>query len=151
MPAQRMPFNARSGDLAKIHIAKKQLGMDDSTYRALLWTIGRVTSSADLDHAGRARLLDHFRACGWQPAPPKQKAPASDWEWVNRAAPDKKPMLRKVKMILDEAKRAKAYVDAIAQEMFGVDLVEFCRPDQLHGIVVALSKDQTRRKSKAAQ
>lgn len=55
----------RRADLAKIHLAKKELGMSDEDYRAMLWTQGRVHSSADLDHAGRQRVLAHLKACGW--------------------------------------------------------------------------------------
>lgn len=73
MPANsRKPAvrDARSRDLAKIHLARAQLGMDDDTYRDILWTVGRVRSAAELDFAGRARLLEHFRKCGWKPRPP---------------------------------------------------------------------------------
>ena len=147
MPSMRMSDTARRDDLAKIHIAKKQLDMADDAYRALLWTIGRVKSSAELDHAGRARLLDHLRACGWQPRAPKQKKPGS-WDWVNNAAEDRKPMLRKIAVILKEADRPKEYADGMAKKMHAVDLVEFCRPDQLHDIVAALVKDQMRREAR---
>lgn len=61
----------RSAEIAQIHIAKAQLGLDDDTYRAILWTVGRVRSSKDLDWTGRKALLDHFKAKGWKPRPPK--------------------------------------------------------------------------------
>lgn len=73
-----MTYPARSGtqlrnaELAQIHVAKKQLGLDDETYRAVLWTVGRVRSAGDLDWTGRKTLLDHFKAKGWKPAPPKK-------------------------------------------------------------------------------
>jgi phage gp16-like protein len=76
-----MTYKLRTDDLAKIHIAKKDLGLDDETYRAVLWTCARVHSSKDLDHAGRAAVLDHFKARGWKAKPPvkaKQKAKLSD-------------------------------------------------------------------------
>ena len=55
----------RRADLAQIHIGKKALGWDDEFYRSILWTICRVKSSAELDMAGRLRLIDHMRKCGW--------------------------------------------------------------------------------------
>lgn len=134
----------RREDLAKIHIAKKDLGMADDAYRALLWTIARVRSAADLDYGGRQRVLEHMKACGWMPRAPKVKKP-SPWDWVNNAAEDRKPMLRKIAVMLKEANRAKAYADGMAKRMHGIDVVEFCRPDQLHDIVAALVKDQARR------
>jgi phage gp16-like protein len=59
-------------------------------------------------------------------------------------------MLRKIAVMLKDAEREKAYADGIAKQMFGVDLVEFCKPDQLHRIVAAMVKDQNRRAAKAA-
>ncbi len=67
-------------DIAKIHIAKNDLGMDDEIYRAMLWMCARVKSSKDLDHAGRAKVLEHLKSRGWKPKPPtkaKQKKPLS--------------------------------------------------------------------------
>lgn len=57
---------ARRADLAKIHLAKKDLGWDDAFYRDILWSVCRVKSSAELDFMGRKRLLDHFKKCGWK-------------------------------------------------------------------------------------
>jgi phage gp16-like protein len=56
---------ARRRDLAAIHVGKKQLAMDDDTYRAMLWSIARVRSAGDLDFAGRKQVLEHLRKCGF--------------------------------------------------------------------------------------
>lgn len=56
---------SRKADLAKVHVAKKALGWDDSTYRDILWAVCQVKSSADLDQAGRSRFLAHLVKCGW--------------------------------------------------------------------------------------
>lgn len=144
------PFGTadRNADLARIHIAKKQLGLDDDTYRDMLFAIGRVRSAGDLDYAGRRRVLEHLTSRGFKTAV-KRAAPASGWEWVNTAAEDKKPMLRKIAVMLREAGRGKEYVDGIAKKMCHVERIEFCAPDQLHAVVVALVKDQTRRANAA--
>lgn len=62
----------RRRELAMIHVAKAQLAMADDTNRDLLWTMGRVRSSADLDWTGRKRLIEHLKACGWKPATPRR-------------------------------------------------------------------------------
>lgn len=70
----------RNNDLAMIHIAKKDLGLDDDTYRSMLWTCARVHSSKDLDYSGRIAVLQHLKARGWKqkaPAKAKQKSPLS--------------------------------------------------------------------------
>ncbi len=70
--AKRSGTQLRNAEIAQIHIAKTQLGIDDDTYRAILWTVARVKSSKDLDWTGRKKLLEHFKAKGWKPAPPKK-------------------------------------------------------------------------------
>jgi phage gp16-like protein len=67
----------RKRDLAAIHVAKKQLRMGDDTYRDMLWSIARVRSSGDLDHAGRKAVLDHLKACGFKHRRPTASDPQS--------------------------------------------------------------------------
>lgn len=66
MTAARKSPPARNIELAKIHIAAQQLGLDDDTYRDMLWSIGRVRSAKDLDLAGRDAVLKHLVACGFR-------------------------------------------------------------------------------------
>lgn len=79
----------RQSDLAKIHMAKKALALDDSAYRDLLWTVCQVRSSAELDFAGRRRFLDHLAKCGWVDG---RKAPQTASKAVRKplTAPQKK-------------------------------------------------------------
>ncbi len=60
-------FVTRKSQLAQIHIAKKELGMDDDTYRAFLVRSTGKTSSADLDMHGRFKLIQAFKDSGWKP------------------------------------------------------------------------------------
>ena len=59
----------RRRDLGKIHIAKKDLALDDDTYRVIISQIGGAASgsAADLDLAGRRKVLEHFKSKGWKP------------------------------------------------------------------------------------
>ena len=59
-----MAFDTRRGLLAKIHIAKKDLGLDDEAYRDVLAAHG-VESSKNLDTKGLEKLLAHFEKLGW--------------------------------------------------------------------------------------
>ncbi len=152
MSAMAAP-DKRRRELAQIHIAKAQLGLDEETYRAMLRTIGRVNSAADLGDQGRKAVLDHLKSRGFVAKQSTKKgAPdtRSTWAWVNNAAADRQPLLRKAAMILKEAGREKAYVDGIAKQMFGVERIEFCASNQLHRIVSALVYDQRRRAAKAS-
>jgi len=134
----------RNADLARIHIAKKQLGLDDDTYRAMLFAIGRVRSAGDLDFAGRRRVLEHLRSSGFK-STAKRAAPASGWEWVNNAAEGKKRMLRMCAVILRDAGRGKDYIDRMAKKMCHVERIEFCTENQIHDVLSALVIDQKRR------
>jgi len=136
----------RNRELAQIHIAKVQLALDDETYRAMLWTVARVKSAGDLDFTGRKRVLEHMRARGFTPKRGtfhgKQRNP--EWGWVDRAAPDRQPMLRKVIMQLKSAGRGREYVDGVLEHMH-LPKLEFCGPQELHKVVAALAEDQRRR------
>lgn len=66
MAVKKTAQDVRNSELAQIHIAQAQLGMDDDTYRNVLWTVARVRSSKDLDWSGRKRVLDHMKACGFK-------------------------------------------------------------------------------------
>ena len=61
--AARSAESLRKSELAKIHIHKQQLGMDDDAYRALLADKCGVTSASGLDWQGRKRMIDHLQAC----------------------------------------------------------------------------------------
>lgn len=54
--------------LAAIHIAKKQLGLDDDTYRAVLVRVTGKSSAAAMSQAELGRVLDEFRSKGFRPA-----------------------------------------------------------------------------------
>lgn len=128
----------RNADLAKIHIAKKQLGLDDEAYRAMLWTVARVKSSADLDEYGRKRVLEHMRRGGFKPA-------------SNKTFPgrphncDEHPQLLKIEALLADASRPWSYADALVKKMFGKDRIAFCDPDEWQRLIAALEYDRRRR------
>lgn len=142
------PVDQRRRDLATIHIAKAELNMAEDTYRNLLWTVGRVKSSADLDHAGRRKVLDHFKACGWSGKTKAGKAAGHPGKPRNATQADRAKLVSKVEALLADAERPWTYADAMAKRMFGVDLLTFTTPEQLHKIVSALMYDQKRRKLK---
>lgn len=56
--------------LAKIHVAKKQIGMDDDSYRAMLRSVGGVESAKDLSASGATRVLRHLEQSGFKPTRP---------------------------------------------------------------------------------
>lgn len=70
---------SRQAALAKIHIAKKELHLDDDTYRHLLQEVAGVTSSKDLNEQGMKKVLERLQQAGFKPrAAPKTRALAND-------------------------------------------------------------------------
>ena len=57
----------RNRALAAIHCAKRDLALDDSSYRALLQRVTGVRSSTDLCEDGLDQVLTEFRRLGWKP------------------------------------------------------------------------------------
>ena len=53
-------------ELAKIHLAKKRLGLDEVAYRGIVARVGGgKTSAGDLDERQRGALLDEFKRFGF--------------------------------------------------------------------------------------
>lgn len=52
--------------LAAIHVAKKQLGLDDDTYRAMLVRVTGKSSTRDMTEAERNRVVAELRAKGFK-------------------------------------------------------------------------------------
>ncbi|MEX3614807.1 MAG: regulatory protein GemA [Burkholderia gladioli] len=64
--------------LAKIHVAKKHLGLDDDSYRAMLQSVGGVTSAKDLTPVSATRVLKHLERSGFVPTRPTSHRPPAD-------------------------------------------------------------------------
>lgn len=53
--------------VALLHVAKKQIGLDDETYRCILKKAGGVESAADLDRYGYEEVLAELKRLGFRP------------------------------------------------------------------------------------
>jgi len=75
--------------LAKIHMAKKDLGLDDTAYRAILVRVTGKDSSGNMSERQKLSAISEFKRLGWKPKPPKNKSisngkyrPTSNKAWV---------------------------------------------------------------------
>lgn len=132
-------MTTRNLQLSKIHIAKKDLGLDDETYRALLGRVAGVRSAKDLNPRQIGAVLAEFTRLGWESAPAKQKGRKAP-----TAAPDRAKLVGKIEALLAEAKRSWAYADGMALRMFKVERVEWLDPQKLQKMVAALTYDARR-------
>jgi phage gp16-like protein len=142
----------RQADLAKIHIGRKFVfGDEDGDYRAMLRRVAGKDSAADLDSGERERVIAELVRLGWTPANETRRRNnefRAFWDVVNRAAADKRPLLRKAAMMLLEAGRDWSYAIGIAKQQFQLDELDsitFLNPAQLNKVVQALSIDQRKK------
>ena len=140
----------RNKQLAAIHVlASKRLRLDRDTYVALLQRVGNVSSSADLDQRGRAKVLDELRRLadeGQQQMRNAVNLPDAPQNVRTEIA----GMVAKVGAILAELDKSWNYAHGTAKRMFRVQRVEWLRADQLHKLVAALSYSQKRQRSKGS-
>lgn len=129
----------RRAELAKIHMAKAQLDMADEVYRDMLWTHGRVRSARDLDWAGRKRVLDHLKACGWKPsAAPKARASrplAADPQ--SRKIRAMWLALHRAGVVKDSSERALA---AYVKRQTGIEALDWLKMHEADRVIEALKK-----------
>lgn len=104
-------MSTKKSYIAQIHIAKKQLGMDDDTYRALLSSATGKTSCSDMNISQLGNALHAMKQRGFKPARaksnkqygPKSRAPGVDREGreYNRKSQGDKIRLLWIKMADD--------------------------------------------------
>lgn len=132
------PDLRRSKDLARIHLAKKELGLDDETYRSLLKATTGKDSAAAMGPGQRWKVLLELGRLGAKSA---AKAYPGKPAIVSI---DKQALLGKIEAQLAEAKRPWAYVHGIALKMFKKDQIQLCEPEELKKVVAALVYDARR-------
>lgn len=81
MTAVRKPAFAadphRRALLAKVHLAKKEMGLDDDTYRGVLLRVAQVDSAASCTERQLAAVVEDFKRLGWKPTTPAGRATRS--------------------------------------------------------------------------
>lgn len=61
--------------LAAIHVARKQLGLDEDTYRAMALRVTGKSSAGDMSEGERGRLLEELRQHGFKGAKKRLQGP----------------------------------------------------------------------------
>lgn len=130
----------RRNDLVKIHVAKKDRGLDDDEYRTLLRDVTGKDSAADLTWQERARVLDRFMDLGWKPKPNKRTKPKG---LVH--VPDSTPHAQQKRYLLALARKlgwSLGGLDTRCRRQFGVDKFLWLQ-DQGH--LQTLGRDMVKR------
>lgn len=122
----------RKSLMAKIHIGKNQLGLDEETYRQLLLNTTGKNSCAVMTEDELHKVLGEMMKKGFK---------VRSSFWGNRVAPrdDKKIYLAKITALLAKHGLTKEYADGIAKKAFKVTFVHWLQPWQLKKVVQMLA------------
>jgi len=120
----------RSKDLAKIHMFKTQLGLDDDSYRDMLEKLTGKRSAGKLTGSERNKVLIYMNRHTTRKRYPGRP---------NNT--DSNAQLKKIEALLSEPKRPWEYARAIAERMHGKKRLEFCDSNELSGVIAALIYD----------
>lgn len=135
--------NERKTLIAKIHIAKKDLAMDDETYRDVLERVTGKTSCKKMTLSELKTVISDMKRLGfkvkqdWQkPAPAHGRKPTT--------TPEREAMLSKIGAMLADMGLHWHYVHGMAKNMFGVDMVHWLDAQKMYKVVQALAVYQKR-------
>lgn len=142
MTAKKDP---RRAQIAKIHLAATQLGLDDDLYRELLRRVTGKDSTVRMTVGERDQVISELRRLGFTGT---KKTDGSAAFPGRPETVDGTPMLQKVEALLAEAGRPWSYALAVAKRMFKVERLEWLTGDQLHRLIAALQIDANRGKKK---
>ena len=132
----------RKVKIAKIHIAKNQLGMDDGTYRDMLGSFG-VESSGEADIKTLNAILFHLEGCGFKVKKSVKKGFKKPLK-MDEGRPES-ALLGKIEALLADIKLSWNYGHGIARRMFGIDRLDWCDCQQLRKVVAALEYNARRK------
>ena len=137
----------RSAALAKIHIARKDLGLAEEDYRAILLRVAGADSAAKLTPAAHEQILAEFQRLGWKPAFKDQAGAAK------RSA---KPGVRLIFGLWTECGRRGIVNDgsrqallAFVERQTGVAQPDWLTPQQVNKVVEGLKAMIARAKVRA--
>lgn len=162
-PAKRKPASLpeenRRAELAKIHVAKKQLAMDDETYRAMLMSQFGVESARDLSAHQRKSCILYMQRLGFEGKRGKASPQRTGERRKRRDVPltlekddsglGRDVYMRKIEAQLAEKGRAEGtkvpwgYAVAILKRQSGgiTKCFEHATVEQLRGVIAALTYD----------
>lgn len=122
----------RNKKIAALHVAKRDMQLDDATYRSMLQLATGKTSSANMNDNELDAALAHFRKKGFNGRPRRRKQSVSSTHafirslWIS---------LYHIGAIKDKRDTA---LDAFVKRQVGIDHAEWVKPDEAAAVIEAL-------------
>jgi phage gp16-like protein len=133
--------------LAKVHLARKELGLAEADYRAVLYRVTQHESAGALSDAQLETVIAEFKRLGWQQRCSTKTGSGSDLK-VGRASatrPADHPAARKARslwislaqlgVVRDSRESA---LEAFARRQLGVDRLQWADQAQVYKLTEAL-------------
>jgi phage gp16-like protein len=127
--------------LAKVAIARKELGLDDGTYRAILARLTGKESARDCTDAQLGLVLDEFKAKGWTPrvvAGGRAPRPAARARADHPAAKKARALwisLHQLGVVRDPSEAA---LEAFARRQLKVEALQWADRQRVYKLIEAL-------------
>lgn len=142
--ARKFVTSDRRAMLAKVHLAAKELGLDDDARRDVLERVTGRRSSADCTDAQLDAVIAHFKGLGWKPkvvAGGKAAAPAAS----RRPTPASHPVANKARAMWISLwnlgvveNRSEQALEAFAKRQLKVDRLQWADQAQGFRLIEAL-------------
>lgn len=133
-----MKQTGRSKLIAIIHVGKKELGLDDDTYRDMLQHVTGKRSAKDLNISELNKVIRELEQKGFKHESKRSFGTKPD------VASQKEPLMGKIEALLADQQLHWNYAKAIAKQMFNKEALEFCTKKELYRIVAALEYKKKR-------
>lgn len=139
----------RNAEIAKIHIAKKQLRLDDDSYRLLLQRVTRKASAGQMSSAERRAVLRELERLGWKLRPAAEaKAEKLAGDEVARKIRACWLDLRDAGMLTDSSERALLH---FVKRMTRRERLEWLSPRDANLVIEALKRWHERGSASGSQ
>jgi hypothetical protein len=137
-PVQDTQRRERNGLLAKIHVAKKQIGLTEDQYEAVLRGFG-VTSSREMTIPQLEVLVKYFRRLGFRPIearwlkPPEERRDHGDSQVI--------ALWKRAREIAADIDNGALRLQGLVKKICGVEILEWCRDkDKLERLLKVLGE-----------
>lgn len=128
----------RNPMIAKIHCARRDLALDDGTYRALLNRVTGKFSVADLKDAELVAVLDEFKRLGWRKKKRGPKRAGSRPLAPGDEAAKARALWLALYHLGEVHDPREAALAAFGQRITGKAALQFMRAAQMDGLIKAL-------------
>lgn len=128
-----MPYDLAAAKKAIFAECRAQR-VDDDTRHMLIREIGKIESGSTRDMGADAarRVLNHLRRLSGE---------VNDWAFIDSAAEDRRPLLRKICATCRALGVGKAYAEGVAQRQHGhARKLEMMSADELYAVAGALAR-----------